>query len=101
MTILLLSVHNYNNAMHALITPSLCINTYAIEEEWVDGKKGLGTRLRTIINMYNIIAQYIFIYHCKNVRVISTLSGLAQLHLFRGLCNSLPNECFHIFPWAT
>ena len=22
--------------------------------------------------------------HCKNVRVILTLSGLAQLHLFRG-----------------
>ena len=26
----------------------------------------------------------IIIYHCKNVRVILTLSGLAQLHLFKG-----------------
>ena len=86
--------------MHAVITPSLYINTYAFEGEWVDGKKGLGTRLRTN-HKHVIIAQYIFIYHCKNVRVISTLSGLAQLHLFRGLYNSLPNECFHIFPWAT
>ena len=36
---------------------------------------------------------------CNNVRAISTLSGLAQLHLFRGFYNSPHNECFHIIPW--
>ena len=34
--------------------------------------------------------------HCKNVRVISTLSWLPQLHLFRGFYSSPHNECFHI-----
>ena len=28
------------------------------------------------------------ILHCKNVMVISTLSGLSQLHLFRGFYSS-------------
>ena len=29
--------------------------------------------------------------HCKNIMVISTLSGLSQLHLFRG-CHSTPHH---------
>ena len=34
--------------------------------------------------------------HCKNVRVILTLSGLAQLHLFRGFY-----AVKHCMMWAT
>ena len=34
---------------------------------------------------------YVGYYQCKNVMVISTLSGLSQLHLFRGFYSSPHN----------
>ena len=41
------------------------------------------------ISQHNNIIMYksntLFVVHCKNVRVISTLPGFAQLHLFRGI----------------
>ena len=35
-------------------------------------------------------------YHCKSVKVISTLSWLPQLHLLRGFYSSPPNEYFFV-----
>ena len=35
------------------------------------------------------------VYHCKNVRVISTLSQLAHFHLFGSFYNSPSNESYH------
>ena len=37
--------------------------------------------------------------HCKNVKVISTLSGLSQLHLFRGFYNSPHNAVLSGLKW--
>ena len=39
----------------------------------------------SIIIMHDLVLSRI-LYTVKNVRVILTLSGLAQLHLFRGFC---------------
>ena len=36
-----------------------------------------------------IVQMPCIIIHCKNVRVISTLPGFAQLHLFRGILDHM------------